>query len=377
MKFENFISGSYKQQYKYKSFQPAPVNTDWVWDDPRINVLLESAIKGLSELNAYTTIVPEIDMFIYMHIVKEANTSSRIEGTRTEFEEAVQKQEEIVPERRNDWQEVQNYIKAMNSAISDLDKLPLSQRLLKNTHKVLMQGVRGKNKTPGEFRKSQNWIGGSTLNDASYIPPYHSDLPDLLGDLELFWHNESIMVPHLIRCAISHYQFETIHPFLDGNGRIGRLLITLYLVNHGLLHYPSLYLSDYLEKKRSEYYDALSRVRESNDIGHWCRFFLEAVAKTSQSGINTFKSILQLKKEMDAKIFTLGRRAENAKKVITYLYKNPIISVSDISKNLDIKFNAANSIIKSFVEMNILDESTGYKRNRTFAFRDYLSIFTG
>ncbi len=375
MKFESYISGVWKQQYQYKSFQPTLINQEWSWDDPRINVLLEKATKSLGELNAFTLIVPDVDRFIQMHIVKEANTSSRIEGTRTEMDEAVLEESAILPERRDDWREVRNYVHAMNVAIDELTRLPLSLRLLRQTHEILMQGARGERKTPGEFRRSQNWIGGASLTDAAFIPPHHDDLIDLLGDLEAFWHNESIQVPHLVRCALSHYQFETIHPFLDGNGRIGRLLITLYLVSHGLLSKPSLYLSDHFERHRGAYYDALTRVRTSNDIGHWIRFFLQAVVETAENGKRTFQRILALRQEVDALVVTLGRRAEKAHGLVLRLYQEPVINVNQAAEWLDIKYYAANQLIGALVDLEILQEVTGWQRNRLFVFRRYLDVF--
>jgi Fic family protein len=376
MKFEEFQSGIYRQQYQYKDFLPAKINHEWSWDDLRINVLLEKATKALGELNAFTLIVPDVDLFIRMHIMKEANTSSRIEGTKTEMDEIVLDENEILPERRDDWREVQNYVRAMNTAIEELKKLPLSLCLLRQTHAILMEGVRGKHKTPGEFRRSQNWVGGASLEDAVFIPPTHNDLPELLGDLEKFWHNEKIQVPNLIRIAISHYQFETIHPFLDGNGRIGRLLITLYLVSHGLLAKPSLYLSAHLEKHRTAYYDALSRAREANDIGHWCRFFLRAVVETAESGKKTFESILSLRQELDRKVVTLGRRAENGRKLIMHLFKRPAVTVNQVVDLLGLQYHAANKLVQALSEMDILKEITGYQRNRIFLFKQYMDIFS-
>lgn len=375
MKFEEFKSGSHKQQYQYKSFQPTLINHGWTWEDPRINVLLEKATKFLGELNTFTLIVPDVDLFIRMHIIKEANTSSRIEGTKTEMDEAVLEEDAILPERRNDWREVQNYVQAMNTAIEELKSLPLSLRLLRHTHEILMSGARGEHKTPGEFRRSQNWIGGSSLTDAAFIPPHHKDMPDLLTDLEAFWHDENIEVPHLVRCALSHYQFETIHPFLDGNGRIGRLLITLYLVSHDLLSKPSLYLSAHLEKHRGAYYDALNRVRESNDIGHWVRFFLQAVIETSESGKKTFQRILALRQELDAEIVKLGRRAENAQQLIRYLYGTPTITVNKVMELLGLNYVPANGLIAALVKIGVLQEITGFQRNRIFILRRYMDIF--
>src|SRR5436190_2180517 len=376
MNLKNFKSGVFKQQYQYKSFTPTSVNHLWVWDDPKINTLLEQATKSLGELNAFSLIVPDVDLFIRMHIIKEANTSSRIEGTATTMDEAVlPKKEEIAPERRDDWEEVQNYVKAMNGAIEELERLPLSNRLLLQTHGILMPGVRGHHKTPGEFRRSQNWIGGTSLSDAVFIPPHHDELPELMSDLEKFWHNEEIEVPHLVRIAISHYQFETIHPFLDGNGRIGRLLITLYLVSHKLLAKPSLYLSDYFEKHRGAYYDALTRVRASNDLAHWIKMFLVAVVATAEKGKETFQQILALRNEAEAEILSMGRRAKHGRTLLTFLYAHPTVNALAVSKKLKISQVAADKLVITFVEAGILKEMTGFKRNRLFQFKRYFDLF--
>jgi len=373
--FKKFLAGSWKQQYQYKSYCPALVNQEWSWEDPRINVLLENATRALGELNAYTKIVPDVDLFIQMHILKEANTSSRIEGTKTHIEDDVLSVEEVAPEKRDDWQEVQNYVAAMNNAVKALESLPLSMRLLKDTHATLLAGARGEKKTPGEFRRSQNWIGGSSPVDAVFVPPHHDDMPDLLSDLEKFWHNEQINVPKLIRAALTHYQFETIHPFQDGNGRIGRLLIPLYFISNRLLDKPSLYMSAHLEKYRDQYYDALMRVRTSNDIGHWCRFFLQAVIDTAEQGKITFQKILALRQEMDSAVFKLGRRAENARSLIRHLYKSPWITLPMIEKILQIKRNPARALLTGMQELSLLEEITGFKRNRIFLFRRYVDIF--
>lgn len=376
MRFEDYKSGSYRQQFRYKSFLPNKINHEWTWDDPRINVLLESATKALGELNAFSRIVPNVDLFISMHILKEANTSSRIEGTKTEMDDLVKDADYIVPEKRDDWQEVQNYVKAMNMAIDKLDALPLSLRLIKDTHEVLMRKARGEHKTPGEFRTTQNWIGGSSLADAAFIPPHVNDMDELLDDFEKFLHNDLIQVPHLVRCAIAHYQFETIHPFQDGNGRIGRLLITLYLVSNKFLLKPTLYLSDYFEKHRGQYYDALTMVRESNDMGHWVRFFLQAISATSEKSKDTFENILKLHRSIEADLVKMGQRAENARKLMMHLYKTPVVSIKDVEDLLGLNYTPANSLVTRFVEMNILEETTGYSRNRIFIFKRYVDTFS-
>ncbi|MFU8848018.1 MAG: Fic family protein [Opitutales bacterium] len=376
MNLSEYQAGTWKAQYQYRSFQPSPVNLQWTWNDPQLNTMLAEANRRLGELNGLSFIVPDLDRFIEMHVVKEAQTSSRIEGTQTGMNEAIQEDPEAIdPEKRDDWREVRNYVTAMHTAIDALHALPLSNRLLCKTHSILMQGARGEHKTPGEFRRSQNWIGGATLADAVFIPPHQDDLPLLLSDLEAFWHNESIHVPHLVRIAISHYQFETIHPFLDGNGRIGRLLITLYLVSKGLLQKPCLYLSAHFEKHRTAYYDALSRARSSNDLNHWIRFFLTAIIETSKQATETFRAILKLRSKTTEQVHTLGRATPNAVRIVDYLYAKPVVTAQELAKQLDINANTANRMVQALRKLDILHEVTGQQRNRVYCFRDYYQLF--
>jgi Fic family protein len=376
MDFKDYKAGSFRRQFQFRSFQPEPINHEWTWSDPQIHTLLAEANRHLGELNAFSLIVPDVDRFIRMHVVKEAQTSSRIEGTQTEMEEAAQeKPDAISPEKRDDWLEVRNYIAAMNHAIAKLENLPLSNRLFCETHGILLRAGRGKHRAPGDLRQSQNWIGGASLADAVFIPPSHEEVPELLGDLERFWHNETIQVPDLIRVAISHYQFETIHPFLDGNGRVGRLMITLYLVSRGLLRKPSLYLSAHFEKHRADYYDALTRVRTANDLAHWIRFFLVAVIETARGGVTTFQSILALRAGMDRQVDAMGRKAPRARAFLAHLYQHPFVTTADVAAELKISQATADRLIADFVKAGILKEITGYRRNRQFSFQRYFELF--
>lgn len=365
----------YGKEYEYESFVPSLINKSFEWRDKKINILLEEGIRLLGEVNAYSVLIPNVDFFIKMHVVKEATKSSRIEGTRTNVGEVVMDEKELSPEKRDDWQEVQNYIKAVNYSIKEVKKIPLSLRLLKQGHKILLSGARGKEKQPGEVRTSQNWIGAENIESAAFIPPHPLELPKLLSDLEEFWHNDELQIPKLIKIALSHYQFETIHPFLDGNGRIGRLLIVLQLINYDILTKPSLYLSDYFEKNRAAYYDSLTRVRQSGSANEWLKFFLTGIISTSKSGIETFDKIIKLRQEYEAKIFEFGRQASLGKDLLFYLFGNPIVSIGEVSKELDIAFNTANSVISKFVKSGLLEEKTGRSRDKLFVMKKYLSMF--
>lgn len=373
MKLEEFKSGKYTQEYQYKAFKPNSINLNWIWEDSEINILLDDANRKLGEINAFSYLIPNIDMFIKMHIVKEANTSSKIEGTKTEIDEAVMKEEQLSPEKRDDWLEVQQYIESMNNAILMLEKLPLSNRLIRETHKILLKTGRGENKTPGEFRKSQNWIGGRNLTETKFIPPHPRYINELMGDLEKFMNNDTY-VPHLIKLALIHYQFETIHPFLDGNGRVGRLLITCYLIDKKILIKPALYLSDYLEKNRTEYYHYLSEAR-SNKIIQWIKFFLKGISITSENTKQTFIKIIEMQQEMVRLSHTFGTRSEKILKIINVFYENPILSIKELVKKTEIPDKTMRTLINLMIEKDIVKEITGYSRNKLFVFDKYLKLF--
>ncbi len=329
----------------------------------------------MGELNAYAELRPDVNLSIPMSIAKEATYSNQIEGTKTEFDEAILPQREISPGRRDDWQEVQNYIEAVNFAITKLSELPLCIRLLKEAHKILLSDVRGQHKAPGEIRKTQNWIGGSSPSDAFFVPPSAEEVPDLLSDLEKFWHNQSLQIPELIKIAITHYQFETIHPLLDGNGRCGRLLIVLQLIDAQVLSKPFLYMSTFFEKHRNSYYDSLSMVRKSNDLEQWITFFLNGIVETTQDGIKTFKGILELQREYETNILTLGSRAKNAQKLLRFMYATPIVNARSVEKELEMSFSSANRLLKSLTALGVLKETTGHSRNRLFVLEEYLNLF--
>ncbi len=371
---KSFKPGTNVSQGHYKSFQPNHINRHWQIENMQLLNLLSKADRLLGRLDMYSEYV-NIELFIRMHIAKEATQSSKIEGTHTNMEEAFLDKKDVAVEKRDDWEEVQNYISAMNEAVKQLHNLPFSSRLIRQTHKILLQGVRGKHKNPGEYRRSQNWIGGATINDAVFIPPVYTSIADLMSDIEFFANDELNPLPDLLKVAIIHYQFETIHPFLDGNGRVGRLLITLYLVSKGILKQPILYLSDFFERNRSLYYDNLMRVRTHNDMDQWLKFFLAGVIEISKKGVEIFDSILQLQRNLEAKIQSLGSRGNEARKVIDYLFLQPIIDASKIGA-ITGKSRATNyKLIDELEKLDVLKEITGAQRNKLYIFNDYMELF--
>lgn len=376
MNLNDYRAGHYEQRYQYKAFLPEPICHPWVIADPELMDLMGRADRALGELNAFSQLIPDIDFFIRMYVAKEATQSSRIEGTQTNIEDAFKHADDLKPEDRDDWAEVQNYILAIRFAIESLQTLPLSVRLLKQTHAVLMQGVRGEHKLPGEFRTSQNWIGVN-LKHAAFIPPHHEHVPELMGDLEKFLHTEQFFVHPLVRIAIAHYQFETIHPFLDGNGRLGRLMISLYLASEGLMHKPALYLSDYFERNKTAYVDHLMAVREGNHMREWLVFFLFGIEETARASAGVFRAIIELKQRIERDILPRfsARRQDNAHSLMRHLYAQPVIDVKAATEMLGTSTNTAATLIADMMSFGILTEVTGQRRNRLFIFGNYLNLF--
>ncbi len=381
MNISDFKAGEFTTKYEYRSFVPDPINKEWNINNPEINILLEEANLKLGELNAFSTFVPDVNVFIRMHMVKEATHSSRIEGSRIKLDEALLAGKDISPESRVDWKEVQNYIQAMDFSIKTLENLPLSSRVIKEAHRILLKGSPGrntKNKLPGEFRTSQKPIGSATIKDPAFVPPHHSLLEESITDLEKFLNNDQIKVPHLIRIGIAHYQFIAIFPFLEGNGRISRLLTTLYLLNQKVLHKPTLYLSDYLEKNWLNYSDNLMAVSYNNKMEDWLKFFLKGVIETAKKAIDTFPKIIALRDKLEKEtILSLDKPLTNTKLLLTYLYCKPVITVFDVIANLHVTKQPAKALIADLCKLGILKEQTGYTRTRIFVFDEYLKLFEG
>lgn len=375
-RLENYQSGKYRNQGDFKSFIPSGINKKWTWSDIELNYLLAQANKELGGLNTYSELIPDIDIYVRMHIRVEANKSNRIEGTRTSIQEDMMGIEEVSPEKRDDVQEVNNYINAMNHGVTRIiqDDFPFTSRLLCEMHEILLQGVRGEHKTPGEFRRSQNFIGGSMPSNAIYVPPSMVDMPELMGDLDKFM-NQIEGIPELIKIAMIHYQFESIHPFLDGNGRIGRLTIPLYLLSKKELQTPCFYISDYFERNRIEYYDRLQNVRQQNDMVGWIKFFLKGAIETAQTARLKFKNAVDQVNIYQNYLLSKRTSVESQRKILEALYKNPVASVSDLCTWTQLSAQTINTTVKTLRDDGILQEVTGNKRNRIFVLKDYLMIF--
>jgi Fic family protein len=371
--WKNNLSG----ESAYESFLPSalPPNPPIEIDAETLDTLI-TANKRIALLDGLSSRIPNVNMFISMYVRKEALMSSQIEGTQATLEDIL---DPLVEENVNrNVVDVVNYIRATEFAIQRLKELPLGNRLIKETHAVLMKGVRGQEKTPGEFRYTQNWIGGqgSTLRTARYIPPAPEDMLDAMSDLEIYMNSDN-SAGHsdvLIRAALIHYQFETIHPFLDGNGRLGRLLVTLFLMGKGALSVPALYISYFLKRNRIEYYDRMTQVREQGTYEQWVRFFLLALQESANDAIGAIDKLTALHEKNESQIAEIGRSAKTVSKVFAFIEKNPIIEIKKTAVALDMSFNTIASAVTRMQEMGIVVQTENVRRNRTFSYEAYLEI---
>jgi Fic family protein len=371
-------AGEYKPnltgEHQYKSYLPKPLppHPPIALDEETI-YLLSKANRSLGILEGISRQIPNVELFVSMYVRKEALLSSQIEGTQATLDDILDPN--IEENINRNVADVINYIKASQCSSALLQELPLCNRLLRETHAILMQDVRGGEKTPGEFRRSQNWIGpaGSTLKDARYIPPAPADMIEAMSDLEKFINREDELDP-LIKTALIHYQFETIHPFLDGNGRMGRLLIVLYLMEKKILSHATLYISYYLKRNRIEYYDRLNEVRAKGNFDQWIKFFLTATLESAQDAIKTIDELIKLHDKNYEAVQKTGKSAKTVMKVFNYLESNPIIDIKKTSAELKLSFNAVSNAVKNLVELGILRQTENVRRSRVFAYEDYLGI---
>lgn len=363
----------------YRAFIPAPLPPDPPLRlDNELQVLLSRAERGLGRLDGSIQTLPDADLFVLMYVRKEAVLSSQIEGTQSSLQDVLNAEARILaPDRPQDAYEVINYVGAMNHGLARLKELPLSIRLIREIHGLLLAGGRGSHLQPGELRRSQNWIGppGCALRDAFFVPPPPGEVVEFMGDLEKFLHDPREL-PALIWIGLAHAQFETIHPFLDGNGRVGRLLITFLLCQREILLQPVLYLSHYFKRYRSEYYEHLQAIRDAGRWEAWLTFFLRGVIAVSSEATDTARRIVALREEhRNAVVAGLGHAAGNAHRLLDRLYKHPLVSVSAVRELTGTSYTAANNLVSRFVDIGILEEATGYRRNRVFRYERYIRLF--
>jgi len=377
MKLETDRAGVLKRmQSDYECFVPQDLKYLKFNIDEELQNLINRAYLLLGRLDGMATTLPDINLFVSMYVQKEAVISSQIEGTQASLIDVLQKDRKN--EKIKDTEEIVNYIKATNYAFKKLEELPLCMRLIKDTHSILLSGVRGDEKSPGEFRKSQNWIGyaGCTLNTASFVPPAPGEMEKSLSDLEKYIHEDSF-IPNLIKIALIHYQFETIHPFLDGNGRMGRLLIVLFLKERGLIEYPVLYLSYFFKKNRNRYYELLNNVRIKGGFEEWIKFFIEGICEISEDAISSIQKIIELKKADIEKIRNIPKgNISNLLLIYDYLLKHPFLETEDIRRLSDLSKPTVNKLLETLIELEILELVEEKKRYKQYVYRKYVDILS-
>ena len=377
MKLETDRAGILKRmQSNYECFVPHDLKYLKFNIDEEFQNLINRAYLLLGRLDGMATTLPDINLFVSMYVQKEAVISSQIEGTQASLIDVLQKDRKN--EKIKDTEEIVNYIKATNYAFKRLEELPLCMRLIKETHSILLSGVRGNEKSPGEFRKSQNWVGyaGCKLNTASFVPPAPGEMEKSLTDLEKYIHEDSF-IPNLIKIALIHYQFETIHPFLDGNGRMGRLLIVLFLKERGLIEYPVLYLSYFFKKNRNRYYELLNNVRVKGEFEEWIKFFIKGICEISEDAISSIQKIIELKKADIEKVRNIPKgNISNLLLIYDYLLRHPFLETEDIRRLLDLSKPTVNKLLETLIELEILELVEEKKRYKQYVYKKYVDILS-
>lgn len=366
-----------RQQSGYRAFIPAPFPPDDVAIDGDLLLALGAADRALARLDGAATVLPDVDQFVGMHLFQEATKSSQIEGTQASLVDALEAEVDVEPaERRDAAQEIRNYVAAMNEGLRRLAELPVSLRLIREIHRVMMSDVRGgqPQKSPGEFRRTQNWIGGSSPANARFVPPPVDEMTHALGEWERSVHDRP-PYPTLVHAGLLHAQFETIHPFVDGNGRAGRLLITFMLTEWGILSKPLLYLSAFFRHHQDEYYERLQAVRDNGDWEGWLMFFLDGVREVATTATSAVQSILALRERDRRRLAGMGRKAGNALQLHDYLFRQPVVSIKVVERVLDVTPPTAYSLVADLEELGVLVELTGRQRNRAWIYRDYSDVF--
>jgi Fic family protein len=374
-------AGRYERQPEgYEAFIPEPLPPEDLEVGSRLQALLSKADMALGRLDGVVEVVPDPDRFLLMYLRREAVVSSQIEGTHASLMDVLKHEAEVEQARAGvDVREIVNYVRAMEHGVLRLETLPLGRRLMCEVHATLMKDARGgePHKTPGEFRRSQNWIGGGSPATARFVPPPAEVVPGAFADLERFLHDPSPMAP-LVKIGLAHAQFETIHPFLDGNGRTGRLLITFWLVEQGILKKPLLYPSLYFKEHRDEYVDRLQAIRDDGAWEDWLAFFLDGVAQTADQAVDLAMQIVDLRERDRALVAAaLGRRSGNAQRLLDDLFRQPIVTAKTVEAMLSVSQPTASALVRDLAELRILRELTGRQRNRVFAYAEYLDLFPG
>lgn len=376
MKLEGYKSGIFMRMNDYSPFILSKINYEWSWEDSKLNKMSAEVNRQIGELNGYSKLLPNMDAYTKMLMVVEANKTSKIEGTNIKMEDCLLQPSDIEAEKKEDWDRIQRHIDAMNYGIQQIgEQVTVGTKLLREIHNILLQGEKGDEKNLGKLRGMQTWVGGTSILDAIYIPPPHTEIVECLADFEQFIANEDTNTPDVVKLAMLHYQFESIHPFVGGNGRIGRMLIPLYLRSKGFLDKPCLFVSEYLEQNKEEYFNRLAKVRTSSDIIGWINFFLEAMLESAKRTNNRLQQLSQLKNEMDNVVMNTPVKPDNAKKIVETFYKEPIVDVLRLGELSGIKGGTMRTVINSLIDKGIVIKVKGVNKNKIVCFKKYTDIF--